>query len=77
MQEYTDKEKIVCDRREFMGFILEVGALIIASFLGVLLVKAVEKHRQEKLGMGEIKFYVAIPIGIVILIELFIMSIVK
>ena len=60
-----------------MGFILEVGALIIASFLGVLLVKAVEKHRQEKLGMGEIEFYVAIPIGIVILIEIFIMNVMK
>ena len=60
-----------------MGFILEVGVLIIAVILGVLLVKAVENHRQEKLGMGEIKFYVGIPVGIVILIEIFVMNIMK
>ena len=57
-----------------MGLILEIGALIIAGILGALLVKVVEKHRQEKLGIGEIQFYVAIPVGIVILIEIFLMN---
>ncbi len=60
-----------------MGLLLIFGLLTIASILGALLAKMVEKHRQKKLGMGEIQFYVGIPIGIVILIWIFLMETMK
>lgn len=60
-----------------MGFFILLGSFIIAGILGALLVKTVEKHRQEKLGIGEIKFYVGIPIGIVVLIWIFIVETTK
>lgn len=60
-----------------MGLFILLGAFIIAGILGALLVKIVEKHRQEKLGIGEIKFYVVIPFGIVLLIWIFIVETTK
>ena len=38
---------------------------ILGTFLGVLLVKYIEKQRQEKLMMGELKFYIGLLIGMI------------
>ena len=47
--------------------------IILGVFLGVLLVKYIEKQRQEKLMMGELKFYIGLPIGVLMLISICIM----
>lgn len=57
--------------------ILIFGPMLLGSFLGVLLVKAVEKHRQEKLGIGELKFYIGVPVGILMLISICILMSMK
>jgi len=53
--------------------ILIFGPIILGVFLGVLLVKYIEKQRQEKLMMGELKFYIGLPIGVLMLISICIM----
>ena len=49
------------------------GPVILGAYLGVLLVKYIEKQRQEKLMMGELKFYIGLPIGVLMLISICIM----
>ncbi len=58
---------------QILTAILILGPIIIGAFLGVLLVKYIEKQRQEKLMMGELKFYIGLPIGILMLISICIM----
>ncbi|MBQ9983004.1 MAG: hypothetical protein IJP29_00280 [Lachnospiraceae bacterium] len=58
---------------QILTAILIFGPIILGAFLGVLLVKYIEKKRQEKLMMGELKFYIGLPIGVLMLISICIM----
>lgn len=58
---------------QILTAILVFGPIILGVFLGVLLVKYIEKQRQEKLMMGELKFYIGLPIGILMLLSICIM----
>ncbi len=58
---------------QILTAILIFGPIILGAFLGVLLVKYIEKQRQEKLMMGELKFYIGLPIGVLMLISICIM----
>lgn len=63
----------VIEMEKILTAILIFGSIILGVFLGVLLVKHIEKQRQEKLMMGELKFYIGLPIGILMLISICIM----
>lgn len=63
----------VIEMEKILIAILIFGSIILGVFLGVLLVKHIEKQRQEKLMMGELKFYIGLPIGILMLISICIM----
>lgn len=58
---------------QILTAILIFGSIILGAFLGVLLVKYIEKQRQEKLMMDELKFYIGPPIGVLMLISICIM----
>ncbi|MBE5941996.1 MAG: hypothetical protein E7264_05575 [Lachnospiraceae bacterium] len=58
---------------QILTAILIFGPVILGAYLGVLLVKYIEKQRQEKLMMGELKFYIGLPIGVLMLISICIM----
>lgn len=61
------------EMEQILTAILIFGPIILGAFLGVLLVKYIEKKRQEKLMMGELKFYIGLPIGVLMLISICIM----
>lgn len=62
------------EMEKILNAILIFGPIILGVYLGILLVKYVEKQRQEKLMMGELKFYIGLPIGVLMLISICIMS---
>ena len=62
---------------ENMGLVIILCLFIIASVLGALLAKSVEKYKGRKLRYGEIEFYVGIPIGIAVLLLIFVMNTMK
>lgn len=54
--------------------LLLFGPVILGAVLGVAWVKKVEKRRKAKLGMGELKFYIGIPIIALMLISIWILN---
>ena len=65
------------DFEDFMFAFLAVVPVVLGACIGALLVKGVEKRKGRELMVNEIKFYVGIPVGIIILIEIAVMSIIR